>query len=368
MASTALVVRVSADTAPVLFLRNVTQTTVTIEWEPLQLAHADILSLDVMRNGERIARVPQPLVTTSTKLSGLSIDTEYAIQLMMHTTAGSYVSNEVRTRTCTLDDMSGVHVCIGSIPDASLDVATKTIIEAMGAHWSNKMELETTHLVCMTPPSASDESQQKMYEKAQLLSLPIVQPHWLFACRDAQRYVHLADPSMVPISPYYLDGTPPNAQQVQEQLHAPTSMDPKGPSAPSPESAEPAESAKPAEPASPAEPTGFVESAKPMDPSELPAPDTPVSDTDKATVTEAAVDPEDATSAKASTLPESVAQTEALSEAAAPTETFTSIEASDGTDASAPVSADTATMPHTTAEERDANLETDLENIDLNDP
>lgn len=175
--------------APVLCLRNVTQTTVTIEWEPLQLAHADLLSLDVLRNGERIAKVPHPLKTTSTKLSGLSIDTEYAIQLVMYTTAGTYVSEEVRTRTRTLDDMSGVHVCLGSLPEPPIADATKRLVEAMGAHWSPKIELETTHLVCTATPAANDEEQQKIYEKAQLLSLPIVQPHWLFACHDAQRYV-----------------------------------------------------------------------------------------------------------------------------------------------------------------------------------
>lgn len=175
--------------APVLCLRNVTQTTVTIEWEPLQIAHADLLSLDVLRNGERIAKVPQPLTTTSTKLSGLSINTDYAIQLVMYTTAGTYVSDEVCTKTRTLDDMSGVHVCMGSIPEPRLADATKALVEGMGAHWSSKIELETTHLLCTKLPDASDEEQQKIYEKAQLLSLPIVQPHWLFACHDAKRYV-----------------------------------------------------------------------------------------------------------------------------------------------------------------------------------
>ena len=186
--------------APVLYLRNVTQTTLTIEWEPLQIAHADLLSVDVLRNGERIAKVPQPLTTTSTKLSGLSIDTNYSIQLVMYTTAGTYVSNEVCTKTRTLDDMTGVHVCLGSIPDTRLAEATKALVESMNAHWSSNIELETTHLVCTTQPAANDEKQQKIHEKAQLLSLPIVRPHWLFACHDAKRYVNKVLPQHGPYS------------------------------------------------------------------------------------------------------------------------------------------------------------------------
>lgn len=42
---------------PVLKIRNVTQTSVTIEWEPLELAQATVRGLEVFRNGVRFASV-----------------------------------------------------------------------------------------------------------------------------------------------------------------------------------------------------------------------------------------------------------------------------------------------------------------------
>ena len=196
-----------------------TQTTVTIGWEPLDLANADLLSLDVLRNGERIAKIPRARSSTSTKLSGLAMDTEYSIQLVMSTSAGLFASNELLIKTHTLDDLSGIFVCLGCIPDARLCEATKKVVEALGARWSNQIQLETTHLVCSVSPGPTEEQQMKLYEKAEQLTLPIIQPHWLFACSDKKRYVdfHLRD-SMLSISPFYLDCMPPNALEVQEQI------------------------------------------------------------------------------------------------------------------------------------------------------
>ena len=85
-------------------LRNVTQTSVTLEWPRLELATAKLRSLDLYRDRQRVAAIPSPLSNTSTKVSGLQLDTEYTFQLVLRTTAGVYPSNLLRVRTHTMTD------------------------------------------------------------------------------------------------------------------------------------------------------------------------------------------------------------------------------------------------------------------------
>lgn len=203
--------------APSLRLRNVTQTTVTLEWDPLQLANADLHSLDIVRNGQRIAKVPRPLHTTSTKLSGLAMDSDYTIQLVLYTSAGTFASDELRTHTHTIEDTSGIHVCFGAIDDARLRAAAEDVLTTLGGQWSEQIQVDTTHLVTTHAPRGADTHDARLYAKAQQLSIPIVQPHWLFACADEHRYVERSC-SMVNISKYYVDVMAPNAVQVQERL------------------------------------------------------------------------------------------------------------------------------------------------------
>ena len=230
---------VKAPTAPVIRLRGVTQTTIAIEWDALDIAHADLHSLDVVRNGQQIGKIPNPRTSRSTKLSGLEMDTEYAIQLILHTSAGSFTSNELHVRTHTLDNMSGVFVCLGTIPDQRLYDATIQVVESLGARWSTQIQLETTHLLCSMLPDPSNAEQMRLYEKAEQLTLPIIQPHWLFACESKKR--------MVNVSPYVMDGMPPNALEVQELVTRRQKPEP-----PVPE--DPEESREPEEPRAPEKP------------------------------------------------------------------------------------------------------------------
>ncbi|WFD41394.1 hypothetical protein MPSI1_000021 [Malassezia psittaci] len=203
---------INSPSPPTLRLRNITQTTVTLEWDPLQLANADLHSLDIVRNGQRIAKVPRPLSTTSTKLSGLSMDAEYTIQLVLYTSAGTFASDEISTRTHSIQNTSGIHACLGYIDDPILLEATKDIIKSLGAHWTDNIQIDTTHLITTHAPSSdtSITEEAKVYDKAQQLSIPIVQPYWLFACESEKR--------MVNISGYYVDTLAPNAMQVKESL------------------------------------------------------------------------------------------------------------------------------------------------------
>ncbi|GBE90214.1 hypothetical protein BKA93DRAFT_741014 [Sparassis latifolia] len=190
---------------PKLEVRNVTQTSVTLEWPQLQLATAKLRSLDIYRNRQRLAAIPSPLTNTSTKLSGLQLDTEYTFQLILRTTAGTFPSNLLRLRTHMMTDTSGISVCFGNVQDAVLLENAKMALREMGAKWSDKIQIDTTHFVCTTPAATPDGSQATggittapgvEYQKALQLSIPVVQPHWILACHTEKK--------MMPIHSYYL--------------------------------------------------------------------------------------------------------------------------------------------------------------------
>jgi chitin biosynthesis protein CHS5 len=192
---------------------------VTLEWGTIQLATASLRSLDIYRSGQRLASIPNPTTNTSTKLSSLQIATKYTFQLILRTTAGTYPSNVIEVRTHTIEDTSGISVCFGTILDSDVSGGAdgeegggggsgakrkeelKTALEEMGAKWSEKIQIDTTHFVCTTSlslaavstsagvhSSASVSALQAgeepgvEYQKAMQLSIPIVQPDWVLAC------------------------------------------------------------------------------------------------------------------------------------------------------------------------------------------
>ncbi|QRW16180.1 Chitin biosynthesis protein CHS5 [Rhizoctonia solani] len=186
-------------------VRNVTQTSVTLEWPLIKLATAKLRSLDIYRNGQRLATIPSPTTNTSTKLSGLDVNTEYTFQLVLRTTAGTYPSNVIRLRTHTITDTSGISVCFGTVQDTVMLEQAKLVLREMRAKWSDKIQIDTTHFVCTTPAAAPSSGQATggpsvEYQKALQMSIPVVQPHWILACH--------AEKKMVPISGYYLGATP----------------------------------------------------------------------------------------------------------------------------------------------------------------
>ncbi|KAL4245777.1 Chitin Synthase Export/Cell Fusion Regulator [Abortiporus biennis] len=209
---------------PKLELRNVTQTSVTLEWPRLNLATAKLRSLDIYRNRQRLAAIPSPLTNTSTKLSGLSLDTEYTFQLVLRTTAGTFPSNVLRVRTHTMQDTSGISVCFGNVQDSVLLENSKMALREMGAKWSDKIQIDTTHFVCTTPAATPNGAQATgsissapgvEYQKALQLSIPVVQPHWILACH--------AEKKMVNIHPFYL-GASSTSPMNSAPFHRPQSM------------------------------------------------------------------------------------------------------------------------------------------------
>lgn len=178
--------------APALRLRNVTQTSVTLEWDRLSLATASLLSLDIYRNGERLAPIPNPLHNTSTKLSGLGVDAEYTFHLVLKSTSGTYSSPIIKTRTHTMSDTSGISVCFGNIEDSQMDKASQEVLDKLGAKKSEKIQIDTTHYVCSDSRNRGDTQSSRdthgaLYNKAMQLSIPVVQPHWIFACHEQKK-------------------------------------------------------------------------------------------------------------------------------------------------------------------------------------
>ena len=177
-------------------LRNVTQTSVTLEWPPLDLATAHLRSLDIYRNGDRLAPIPSPMQNTSTKLSGLALDNDYTFRLVLRTSAGTFQSNVVHVRTHTMTDTSGISVCFGNVQDPVLLENAKLALHDMGAKWSDKIQIDTTHFVCTTPAATPSGAQATgsvssapgvEYQRALQLSIPVVQPHWILACHTEKK-------------------------------------------------------------------------------------------------------------------------------------------------------------------------------------
>jgi len=194
---------------PTLRLRSITQTSATLEWDKLQLAQCKLLSLSIWKNGQRLGTLPNPLNNTSTKLSGLDLDSEYTFHLVMKTTGGSFHSPPIKVKTHSLNDTSGIHVCFGVISE-ELKEQSKEAIQRLNGRWSDKIQIDTTHFVCTMPyqaqPGPNKSTQPSTfpsleYQRALQLSIPVVQPSWLQAC--------LHERKMVPISAHYLGAQPP---------------------------------------------------------------------------------------------------------------------------------------------------------------
>ncbi|GMM39027.1 hypothetical protein DASC09_063660 [Saccharomycopsis crataegensis] len=171
---------------PVLKLRNVTQTSCVLEWEPLKLSTASIKSLTLYKNGERLGQIPNPLINTTTKLSGLPIDTPFKFSLRLDTTAGVYHSNEIEVRTHKMTDLSGITVCLGEIDWKEEGINKEDIadiLKSMNAKpLQSEVKVDTTHFVCTL-------AKGQQWKKAVDNNIPVVRPEWLKACDTDKRIV-----------------------------------------------------------------------------------------------------------------------------------------------------------------------------------
>jgi hypothetical protein len=221
--------------APVLRCRNATQTSVVLEWDPIQHATADVISLSLFRNNQKAGNIPRPTVMQSTKISGLAVDKEYIFHLMLRTSAGTFGSEKVAVRTHKMTDLSGITVTPGVLP-AQLKESLTRAVERIGGKIADTVRIDTTHFVTV-------EGRGIAWEKAVEMNIPVVRPEWVEGCEAAGKIVGVrqyyldADPRQRQvIHPPHPDPepsrTPPQPQQRQER--APSSNGGESPAPPPP--------------------------------------------------------------------------------------------------------------------------------------
>lgn len=175
-----------------LRLRNATQTSLVLEWDPIDLATASLKSLSLYRNGSKAGSIPRPLETRSTKISGLAIHTEYTFHLVLRTTAGTYQSEKLTCRTHKMTDLSGITVTPG-IMDPQRKEALGVALDRIGGKMIDSVRIDTTHFVCT-------EGRGPLWEKAVEMNIPVVVPEWVNACES--------EGTIVGVRGYYLNADP----------------------------------------------------------------------------------------------------------------------------------------------------------------
>ncbi|KAF8535935.1 hypothetical protein BDD12DRAFT_648230, partial [Trichophaea hybrida] len=167
---------------PTLRLRNATQTSIVLEWDPIELATAKLRSLTLYRNNGKAGTIPNPMAHTSTKISGLAVGEEYSFHLILRTSAGTYSSDKVTVKTHKMTDLSGITVCPG-VMSAEDREALETSLQRIGAkRLQDIVRIDTTHFVCT-------EGRGHAWEKALEMNIPVVRPEWIEACEREGRIV-----------------------------------------------------------------------------------------------------------------------------------------------------------------------------------
>lgn len=174
--------------------RNATQTSVVLEWDPVELATAELRSLSLYRNGTKAGVIPRD--KQSTKISGLALDTEYTFHLVLRTSAGQYSSEKLTVRTHKMTDLTGITVTPGVMPSALKDSLAETV-NRIGAKLLDTVRIDTTHFVCTEPRGQA-------WEKAVEMNVPVVVPDWIKGCEREGR--------IVGVRSYYLDADPKHRQ------------------------------------------------------------------------------------------------------------------------------------------------------------
>lgn len=174
--------------APVLKVKNVTQTSCVLEWDQLDLGTATLKNLVLFKDGKKLGSIPQPLTNRTTKLSGLPINKQFKFQLRLDSTAGVFLSEELEVTTHTMTDLSGITVCLGDIGPNEQFTADdiQQTLEKIGAHHpaQDKVKVDTTHFL-----TTRENAQNPEFVKANDMNVPIVRPEWLKACERERRIV-----------------------------------------------------------------------------------------------------------------------------------------------------------------------------------
>ncbi len=174
----------NSPSSPSLKIRNITQTSAVLEWDPLKLATSTLISLTLYKNDVRLGQIPNSLVNTTTKLSGLPIDTQFTFYLRLETTAGVYLSEKVTLKTHKMTDLSGITACLGPVDDEEFTRSEiEDVLTKMGAKpLQDQVKVDTTHFIATTTKGIQ-------WKKAVETNIPVVRPEWLIACESERRIV-----------------------------------------------------------------------------------------------------------------------------------------------------------------------------------
>lgn len=186
----------ASPTAPNLRLRGATQTSLVLEWDPIQLATSTLRSLSLYRNNSKAGSIPRPLEMFSTKISGLAVDTEYSFHLVLRTSGGTYASNTLNVRTHKMTDLTGIVVTPGVLPP-QLRESLENAVKRIGGRLVDSVRIDTTHFVCT-------EGRGRDWERAVEMNIPVVRPEWVEGCEREGR--------IVGVRGYYLDANPKDRQ------------------------------------------------------------------------------------------------------------------------------------------------------------
>ena len=184
-----------------------------LEWDPVELATADIIALSLYRNGQKAGNIPRPQQMHSTKISGLAVDTEYTFHLVLRTSAGTYTSDKLAVNTHKMTDLSGITIATGIMPTSTRDNLTQAI-ERIGAKLVDSVRIDTTHFV-------TTEGRGPAWEKAVESNIPVVRPEWVEACEKNGR--------ILGVTKFYLDAMrpgPPSEEAVAASPHPQKSLPP----------------------------------------------------------------------------------------------------------------------------------------------
>lgn len=173
-----------------------------LEWDPIEHATAEVISLSLFRNGQKAGSIPKPTAMFSTKISGLAVDTEYTFHLVLRTSAGTFSSEKVVVKTHKMTDLSGITVTPGILPAQLRDSLAKAV-ERIGAKMADTVRIDTTHFV-------TTEGRGVSWEKAVEMNIPVVRPEWVEGCERGGR--------IVGVRQYYLDADPRQRQTAQPEL------------------------------------------------------------------------------------------------------------------------------------------------------
>jgi hypothetical protein len=157
-----------------IYVKSITQTSLVIKWDPLNLYYAELRGIDVYRSGVKLAVTPSP-AATSVKLSGLDMNHEYELWIVVRTSAGSFPSNKECIRTHNIDNLTGLNPTFGLFNNPADAAELTEIISRIGASYTEDLSTDNTHLVCTLPRGPK-------FERAQELNIPIVSPEFFKAC------------------------------------------------------------------------------------------------------------------------------------------------------------------------------------------